>query len=82
MSSIRFSKVKLGEPSQDVDMDLDMLVADHHVLTTSSQLGTRYDDFFSRSSGLAPQLNTFGHVKPTSNHQADGIVSAQKDPTF
>ena len=32
-------------------MDLDMLVSDFYVLTTSSRKGSRYDDVFSHSNG-------------------------------
>lgn len=46
----RFAKVSLG--MQEVEMDLDMLLSDFYVVTTTSTAGSRYDDFFSESYGM------------------------------
>lgn len=48
----RFAKVSLGNPVQEVEMDLDMLLSDFYVVTTTSTAGSRYDDFFSESYGM------------------------------
>ncbi|KAI9879838.1 MAG: hypothetical protein M1830_006861 [Pleopsidium flavum] len=44
-----FAKISIGEPPQEVEMDLDMLLSDFYVVTTTSSTGSRYDDFFSQS---------------------------------
>ena len=41
--------MKIGRPVQEVEMDLNMLVTDFYVLTTTSHAGSRFDDFFSHS---------------------------------
>lgn len=43
--------VKIGDPPQEIEMDLNMLVSDFYVVTTTSRSGSKYDDFFSKSSG-------------------------------
>ena len=48
--SCRYAKVKIGDPPQEIEMDLNMLVSDFYVITTTSRKGSRYDDFFSRSA--------------------------------
>lgn len=35
-------------------MDLNMLVSDFYVVTTTSRKGSRYDDLFSQSNGSRP----------------------------
>lgn len=42
----------MGQPAQEVEMELDMLLADFYVVTTTSSVGSRYDDFFSGSYGM------------------------------
>lgn len=42
----------MGQPAQEVEMELDMLLADFYVVTTTSSRGSRYDDFFSGSYGM------------------------------
>ncbi len=49
----RFAKVKMGQPAQEVEMELDMLLADFYAVTTTSARGSRYDDFFSGSYGMS-----------------------------
>ncbi|MCJ1463539.1 hypothetical protein MMC07_002147 [Pseudocyphellaria aurata] len=44
-----YAKVKIGEPPQEVEMDLNMLTADFYVLLTTSRIGTKYDDLFSQT---------------------------------
>ena len=48
--SCRYAKVKIGDPPQEIEMDLNMLVSDFYVTTTTSRKGSRYDDFFSQSA--------------------------------
>lgn len=52
----RFAKINLGKPPQEVEMDLDMLLSDFYVVTTTSSTGSRYDDFFSQSYGTDPRV--------------------------
>ena len=42
--------MKIGDPPQEVEMDLNMLVHDFYVVTTTSRKGSRYDDYFSQSA--------------------------------
>lgn len=39
--------MKLGTPIQKVELDIDMLTKDFAITTTSSNLGSRFEDFFS-----------------------------------
>lgn len=39
--------MKLGSPIQKIEMDIDMLTKDFAITTTSSNLGSRFEDFFS-----------------------------------
>ena len=48
----RFAKISIGEPPQEVEVDLDMLLSDFYVVTTTSSTGSRYDDYFSQSYGM------------------------------
>lgn len=48
-SSNRYAMLKIGEPPQEIEMDLNMLVSDFYVTTTSSKRGNKYDDYFSKS---------------------------------
>lgn len=50
LSCCRYAKVKIGDPPQEIEMDLNMLVSDFYVVTTTSRKGSRYDDFFSQSA--------------------------------
>jgi len=47
----RFARVEIGEPPQEIELDLDMLTSDFYVLTTTSSKGSKYDDYFSKSAG-------------------------------
>ena len=44
-----FAELKIGEPHQQVPMDLDLLSADFYMLITTSHSGTRYTDIFSKT---------------------------------
>ena len=46
----RYAKIKIGDPPQEIEMDLNMLVSDFYVVTTTSRKGSRYDDYFSQSA--------------------------------
>ena len=45
----RYAKINIGDPPQEIEMDLNMLVSDFYVVTTTSRKGSKYDDFFSKS---------------------------------
>ncbi len=47
----RYAKIEIGEPPQEVEMDLNMLASDFYVVTTTSRKGSRYDDLFSQTGG-------------------------------
>lgn len=47
----RYAKMKIGNPPQEIEVDLDMLASDFYVVTTTSRRGSRYDDFFSQTVG-------------------------------
>lgn len=47
----RFATLKLGEPAQNIEMDLDLLTADFSVTTTTSSSGSRFEDLFSTTYG-------------------------------
>ncbi|KAN0096401.1 acid protease [Hyaloscypha variabilis] len=44
-----FANLHIGDPMQEVDMDLDMLTADWWILSTSSEKGSFYLDFNSKT---------------------------------
>ncbi|KAF2101588.1 hypothetical protein NA57DRAFT_35284 [Rhizodiscina lignyota] len=44
---------RLGDPPQDIEMDLDMLTSDFFVSWTSSGRGSRFDDIFSKTYGIS-----------------------------
>lgn len=48
-SRSRYAKIKIGDPPQEIEMDLNMLASDFYVLTTTSRKGSRYDDYFSQT---------------------------------
>jgi hypothetical protein len=48
----RFAKVQIGQPPQEIEVDLDMLTSDFYVLTTTSSRGSKYDDYFSKTAGI------------------------------
>lgn len=63
--SCRYAKVKIGDPPQEIEMDLNMLVSDFYVITTTSRKGSRYDDFFSQSAQKSldrPYPNCYQHT--------------------
>lgn len=46
-----FADLRMGDPAQTVDMDLDMLTADWWVFSTSSSKGSWFLDFNSKTYG-------------------------------
>ncbi|KAI9816201.1 MAG: hypothetical protein M1827_001802 [Pycnora praestabilis] len=44
-----YGKIAIGEPPQEIEMDLDLLTSDFFVFTTTSSKGSKYDDLFSSS---------------------------------
>jgi len=46
-----FASLHIGDPIQEVDMDLDMLTADWYIFSTSSGTGSFYLDFNSKTYG-------------------------------
>lgn len=46
-----YARLKIGTPPQKIQLDLDMLTRDFAVTTTSSALGSRFEDFFSTTYG-------------------------------
>lgn len=50
----RYAKIKIGEPPQEVEMDLNMLTADFYVVLTTSSIGSKYDDLFSQTISTSP----------------------------
>ncbi|KAL9027191.1 MAG: hypothetical protein Q9196_004258 [Gyalolechia fulgens] len=44
-----FARLFIGEPPQSIELDLNMLTSDFYVRHTTSHLGVRYDDIFSKS---------------------------------
>lgn len=46
-----YARMKIGTPPQKIQLDLDMLTRDFSVTTTSSALGSRFEDFFSKTYG-------------------------------
>ena len=67
----RFAKVEIGEPAQEIELDLDMLTSDFYVLTTTSSKGSKYDDYFSKSARMP-------HLLLCTITQADTLTSAEK----
>ncbi|KAI9831790.1 MAG: hypothetical protein M1819_004687 [Sarea resinae] len=60
-----FAKLKLGDPPQETEVDLDMLTSDLFVFTTTSNKGSRFDDLWSQS-----------YTKPTKHpHPSCGIAT-------
>lgn len=54
-----FASLRIGEPAQELDMDIDMLAADWWVLSTKSGRGSFFLDFNSRTyRELTPFCNT------------------------
>jgi hypothetical protein len=54
-------------------MDLDMLTSDFYVLTTTSNKGSKYDDFFSQSHGKFNSATPDDYAKNPS--QSGRVVS-------
>lgn len=50
---IRFANLEIGSSHQRVDVDIDMLSADFHVLTTGGGSGNGYDDIWSQTYRMA-----------------------------
>ena len=44
-----YARFSIGNPPQELEVDLNMLISDFYVLTTTSPKGSKYDDFFSQS---------------------------------
>lgn len=49
--NFRYANIKIGEPPQELEMDLNMLTSDFYVVITTSRKGKKYDDLFSQSIG-------------------------------
>lgn len=64
LSRYRYANVAIGQPSQEIEMDLNMLASDFYVVKTSSRNGNSYDDFFSSSISKVPSSDR-GHVLMT-----------------
>lgn len=47
----RYATIRIGEPPQELEMDLNMLTSDFYVVITTSRKGKKYDDLFSQSIG-------------------------------
>jgi len=47
-----YARMKVGTPSQKIQLDLDMLTRDFAITTTSSALGSKFEDFFSSTYGM------------------------------
>ncbi|MCJ1288023.1 hypothetical protein MMC26_007376 [Xylographa opegraphella] len=66
-----YANITMGEPPQAIEVDLDMLTSDFFVLTTTSRIGSKYDDYFSKTNpsgsvlGLAPSLHLSQIDSPT-----------------
>ncbi|MCJ1431473.1 hypothetical protein MMC27_000826 [Xylographa pallens] len=45
-----YAKILMGEPPQEIEVDLDMLTSDFFVMTTTSRIGSKYDDYFSKTN--------------------------------
>ena len=58
--------MKVGDPPQEIEMDLNMLVHDFYVVTTTSRKGSRYDDYFSQSA-----QKSLDRPYPTCNQHTD-----------
>ena len=52
MLCCRYAKFKIGDPPQEIEVDLNMLVSDFYIVATTSRRGSKYDDFFSQSVGV------------------------------
>lgn len=63
-----FATLKLGEPSQSIEMDLDLLTADFAVTTTTSPHGSRFEDFFSTTYGT--KTNAMAYASSANPHVA------------
>ncbi|KAL9058037.1 MAG: hypothetical protein Q9206_002101 [Seirophora lacunosa] len=57
-----YASLTIGQPPQMIDVDLNMLTSDFYVRHTTSHLGTRYDDLFSKSFGSQQTLEASGSV--------------------
>ncbi|KAL9103986.1 MAG: hypothetical protein Q9163_001006 [Psora crenata] len=70
-----YATVKIGNPPQTIEMDLNMLVSDFYIVTTTSRLGSRYDEHFSQSNG--PSGSTLG-LAPSEYLSQTGSTSILK----
>ncbi|MCJ1313469.1 hypothetical protein MMC25_007147 [Agyrium rufum] len=52
-----FTKIFVGDSPQETELDVDLLTADFFVLSTSSQRGSYFEDYFSKTY---PSLATLG----------------------
>ena len=48
----RYAKFNIGNPPQEIEVDLNMLVSDFYIMATTSRKGSKYDDFFSQTVGM------------------------------
>ena len=52
----RFANVKIGDPPQEIEMDLNMLASDFYVVATTSREGSKFDDYFSKTHGELAEI--------------------------
>ncbi|KAK8217148.1 hypothetical protein M8818_001400 [Zalaria obscura] len=65
---IRFANLEIGSSHQRVDVDIDMLSADFHVLTTGGGSGNGYDDIWSQT-----YLRSGEHTLPDCTYPSDEL---------
>ncbi|KAG8526513.1 uncharacterized protein KY384_008713 [Bacidia gigantensis] len=63
----------IGDPSQVIEVDLNMLVSDFYVITTTSKGGSMFEDFFSKSYTKSDQRPYPMCSLPTDNFQLPTI---------
>ena len=47
----RYAKTMIGDPPQEIEVDLNMLASDFYIFLTTSRKGSKYDDYFSQTRG-------------------------------
>jgi hypothetical protein len=55
-TAIRYATLEIGEPAQRIEIDIDMLSSDFYVMTTTSDKGTPFNVFESRSFGRCSEI--------------------------
>lgn len=81
----RYATIRIGEPPQELEMDLNMLTSDFYVIITTSRKGKKYDDLFSQTIGIflsramkpkltaLPPEKSFDHPYPTCTLPTDSF---------